>query len=626
MKRLLLFAQNDFCKYYKRMAIVMMLFASYANAQTSEVASIDAGVYSGFRNLPISLDGISNKSFITSGNLLVDGSTVGYTALYSLQGNGTFARVLNPVGGTSELPQLKAAIISGIKLDNSGTKGFILSAENTTKLYRINTSTHLLEDITVNLPAEIQTVSAPVIAVADIDQDGDEDIFFSRAGGGANSRVFLINDGSGVFTTLDVTANIAFLNNRSNAALFQDIDGDGYPELLTNGGDASGQTNLYKNNNTNGNITNTFSLLNLSPALQGSGYAGAVFLNANDDSRPDIFITGQPSGGTSSQSVAQLWLNSGSGTSFAKSGSTAFKGMRTAVGLLVADIDGDGKDDIIYSGGVSSNYDDPGNASGGTRTVLYLNSNSATGAYVEAVASDYFEGISTASVSYYIVKDMDANGDGNNDDFIVSKNSLTTVANNTGPDIFFYVPTSVLPIKLKSFTVKAHNNQAKIDWVTSSEENNDRFEVYSSADGVDFHLIKSIKSIGNSSDENNYTVYDDNPVSGTNYYRLVQYDLNGSKTDLGVRTINFKIDIQNIKVYPTPAKDHLYVNLSNYTGEILFSLYDIKGATVLSRKIVVDSDKLIKVSFENQMRPGIYTLNLKGDKINYSQKIIIKAD
>ena len=83
-----------------------------------------------------------------------------------------------------------------------------------------------------------------------------------------------------------------------------------------------------------------------------------------------------------------------------------------------------------------------------------------------------------------------------------------------------------LPIELLSFEVEIQNDIAKIDWVTSSEINNDYLEVQVSENGIDFLTFEIIPGAGNSI---NVIYYSTNfSVGKGNYYRLKQTDFDGT--------------------------------------------------------------------------------------------------
>lgn len=87
-----------------------------------------------------------------------------------------------------------------------------------------------------------------------------------------------------------------------------------------------------------------------------------------------------------------------------------------------------------------------------------------------------------------------------------------------------------LPVELVSFTGQASMGQSHLDWRTASERNNDHFRLLRSGDLAIWEEIARIAGAGNSQTERDYHAVDGTPLMGTNYYALVQVDLDGAET------------------------------------------------------------------------------------------------
>jgi hypothetical protein len=84
-----------------------------------------------------------------------------------------------------------------------------------------------------------------------------------------------------------------------------------------------------------------------------------------------------------------------------------------------------------------------------------------------------------------------------------------------------------LPIELLYFKGDPHITYNKLYWVTATENNNDYFNIYRSADGVYFNNIFTIKGAGNSTHNLYYEVIDRSFDPVINYYVLRQTDFDG---------------------------------------------------------------------------------------------------
>jgi hypothetical protein len=86
---------------------------------------------------------------------------------------------------------------------------------------------------------------------------------------------------------------------------------------------------------------------------------------------------------------------------------------------------------------------------------------------------------------------------------------------------------SSLPVTLKSFYGETKGTTNIINWVTSSEKNSQYFMVEYSYDGIVWSLLENVLASGNTQSEIKYVACD-NRVNKTKFYRLTQYDVDGS--------------------------------------------------------------------------------------------------
>lgn len=91
-----------------------------------------------------------------------------------------------------------------------------------------------------------------------------------------------------------------------------------------------------------------------------------------------------------------------------------------------------------------------------------------------------------------------------------------------------------LPVELLSFTGEAILGKSYLNWRTASERNNDHFRLLRSGDLDSWEEIALIPGAGNSQTDRDYHAVDGTPFMGTNYYALVQVDLDGTETRASV--------------------------------------------------------------------------------------------
>ncbi|HCL83519.1 MAG TPA: hypothetical protein DIC22_06055, partial [Chitinophagaceae bacterium] len=198
-----------------------------------------------------------------------------------------------------------------------------------------------------------------------------------------------------------------------------------------------------------------------------------------------------------------------------------------------------------------------------------------------------------------------------------------TSANNTllstgQIDNFSITGGTPLPIKLLSFTAQnINNNHVLVSWSDSMEHLVDRFEVQRSADNTSFQTIQTVKAVGESLVPQYYSVNDNQPLGGMNYYRLKEIDLDGKFYYSPVVSVQFD-KTEGLEIYPNPA--------TNYTGVysmkdpiIEINIYDIAGK-LLQKNITASGQTSIQVN-TSVLSKGVYIIAVKTTSAIYRQKL-----
>jgi len=237
---------------------------------------------------------------------------------------------------------------------------FFVTQLGTSELWK-NLGGGRFADITDAAGLRMPDAIAVGCAFADIDNDGDPDLFVTTVRHG--NRLFE-NLGGGKFRDITAQAGVAYVGHSSGAVFF-DYDGDGLLDLfVTNVGvytsDTIGPGGYYVGlpdafhghthperaeasilyHNLGGNrfkdVTREVDLVD--PSWSGD----AVVLDVNDDGFPDLYVLDM-------QGANHLWLNEG-GKRFRDASARYFP--RTpwgAMGAKVFDFDGDGKLDLLVT-------------------------------------------------------------------------------------------------------------------------------------------------------------------------------------------------------------------------------------------------------------------------------------
>lgn len=185
--------------------------------------------------------------------------------------------------------------------------------------------------------------------------------------------------------------------------------------------------------------------------------------------------------------------------------------------------------------------------------------------------------------------------------------------NNGGVD-----GTRSLPINLLSFEAIKQTKKVLLQWTTDNELNADKYIVERSADGIAFTAIGNVPAYNNSN-KNNYSLADNQPLSGFNFYRLKMMDIDGSFRYSTVRRVNFNNAGDDFSIYPNPVSaDKIYVSSTgNMNSAVIFDAAGrlIKLFTLKGRSNTLDVSGIAK---------GTYQLKVFTENATHTEKMIIQ--
>lgn len=220
--------------------------------------------------------------------------------------------------------------------------------------------------------------------------------------------------------------------------------------------------------------------------------------------------------------------------------------------------------------------------------------------------------------------------------------SLTWAMNETSPPTFDDVfddgfnafdegtfsglTVNPLPVSLLSFNANLKNNKVYLDWATASEQNNAKFDVQRSKDGMDFSQIDEVAGAGNSSVLRNYNAMDEAPLPGLSYYRLKQTDFNGTYTYSPVVVVNNTGEVPIVfnSVNPSLFSDHVMLDFNLLADDrVLFIITNSQGATVAQQMIDGHrGNNTYNVNGLFSLKPGVYYAHLRSDNFDQYQKLM----
>ena len=206
-------------------------------------------------------------------------------------------------------------------------------------------------------------------------------------------------------------------------------------------------------------------------------------------------------------------------------------------------------------------------------------------AYTESVTAPLWNNIpnsNTPSISFYWPQTT-TNG---------SVRVTVSNASNCGNQVRFFniITNGALPVELLSFDGTCNDNLITLNWRTATEHNTSHFDVLKSRDGENWSKLTTLNSAGNSTQELSYFTEDENAIDGNNYYKLMQYDIDGVSDEYGPINVICNGNSKGyFSTFPNPSSESFQVvlNNKNMIGNGKIEIQDSKGSIVLEKEIEI---------------------------------------
>lgn len=172
-----------------------------------------------------------------------------------------------------------------------------------------------------------------------------------------------------------------------------------------------------------------------------------------------------------------------------------------------------------------------------------------------------------------------------------------------------------LPVSISAFNGEKQKGGNLLSWTTTQEQNNAYFTLQHSRDGVDYSDLSTIQSQGvngNSQTTLAYSYLDGNPVSGHNYYRLIQTDQDGDQSQHAkIIDLIWNEPNHSVSIYPNPTQDVINVELFSEKVQLTtVKVLDMSGRVV---KQIEQRNEAglhrIQISL-GEFSAGVYTLQV----------------
>jgi beta-glucanase (GH16 family) len=201
---------------------------------------------------------------------------------------------------------------------------------------------------------------------------------------------------------------------------------------------------------------------------------------------------------------------------------------------------------------------------------------------------------------------------------LISTHSNTVFVDN----VYFY--TAVVPIELASFKAFEGQNRAFLHWTTATEKNNKGFFVEASADAKTWRNLGFVAGNGTTTEPKTYQFWDDNPASGSNYYRLRQVDADGGAQLSAVCTVVFDHNARKITLFPNPTKNVVSVMVGDISlTKLEYAFYDLTGLVVKQGFFDKNAENTVQTIDISDLPKGNYVVKFSNHRFIQTEKLVI---
>ncbi|HSY61551.1 MAG TPA: T9SS type A sorting domain-containing protein, partial [Cytophaga sp.] len=165
----------------------------------------------------------------------------------------------------------------------------------------------------------------------------------------------------------------------------------------------------------------------------------------------------------------------------------------------------------------------------------------------------------------------------------------------------------VTPVTWTSFyLVPQDNNSCKLVWSTANETNNSYFSIVRSSDGINFESIATVSGSDNRDISSNYFYVDTEPLSGTSYYYIIQYDFDGKNSSTAMKPYSSQ-GLIKVTTYPNPFQNNTTLLVSGPDAQTYtYTLYSVNGQLVEQGSGTINQIKTIGET----LAKGMYMLTV----------------
>ncbi|MEZ0542504.1 DUF5689 domain-containing protein [Fibrella arboris] len=166
---------------------------------------------------------------------------------------------------------------------------------------------------------------------------------------------------------------------------------------------------------------------------------------------------------------------------------------------------------------------------------------------------------------------------------------------------------SALPVQLVHFRATVAGDRVSLAWETASERSASRFVVERSVDAREFSTVGQVAASGHSASRKAYGLTDEQPLTGTSYYRLRTVDVDGTSETSKIVAVTLDETTPAMALLGNPIADNqLQLAVRNMAGAS-YQLRTLTGQAV-RMQLVHLTDRVVKLQVDQPLATGVYLL------------------
>ena len=192
-----------------------------------------------------------------------------------------------------------------------------------------------------------------------------------------------------------------------------------------------------------------------------------------------------------------------------------------------------------------------------------------------------------------------------------------------------YLGTVPLPLTLISFSAIPDGEFVLVKWVTEDEVGTDFFTIERTADGRGFAEVGNLPAAGNSrpGERLHYELLDEEPLSGTSFYRLRTTDFDGAVSLSHLVEVNISAgEDWSFSVFPNPnTGQHFSVAAGGIDpgDQLILEVLDVNGRRLLEQRYDHVNRESQRFELSEKLSTGSYLIRLRHARRGTLSKLLL---